>query len=70
MLRTLDGLAGRARIVDLSLGEMLIWVEALKMAPAVAETRAEVSRWGTYQYCKAQGLPMRSFEEAMTGVPS
>ncbi len=70
MLRTLDGLAGRAKIVDLSLGEMLIWVEALNMAATLADTRAEVTRWGTYQFCKAQGLPMRSFKEAMTGVPS
>ena len=27
-------------------------------------------RWGTYQFCKAHGLPMRSFKDAMVAVPN
>lgn len=70
LVRTLAEMRGRAGFLDIQSGQLIGHIEKLGMVPAAASTRLEVRRWGTYKFCRAQRLPMRSFAEAMTAVPN
>ena len=56
--------------VDVLHGQIIDYLQQLKMVPAADEAIAVTERYGTYKYCKAQKLPMRSFEDAMKAVPN
>lgn len=68
LLRTLDQMRGRFAFIDLQSGQLIDHIEKLGMVPPMAAARAEVERFGTFKFCRAQGLPMRSFREAMKSV--
>ena len=66
----LDALRGRADFMDLQSGQLIDHIETVGMVPDAALARRDVERFGTYKFCKAQGLPMRSFTGAMRAVPN
>ena len=70
IVRTLAEMRGRAAFIDIQSGQLIEHIQKLGMVPRAAVTRAEVERFGTYRFCRAQRLPMRSFADAMTAVPN
>ena len=70
IIRDIEQLSGRLRYLDLLYGLAIDHVQKVGMVPSAGEARAMTERYGTYQYCKSQGLPMRSFERAMQAVPN
>ena len=70
LLERLDALRGRADFMDLQSGQLIDHIEKVGMVPDAALARRDVERFGTYKFCKAQGLPMRSFTGAMRAVPN
>jgi hypothetical protein len=70
ILQTLAELRGRVEFVDVLSGQIIDHVQRLKMVPAQSFAQHEVERYGTYQFCKAHGLPMRSLKDAMQAVPN
>jgi hypothetical protein len=68
--RRLDSLRGRVEFMDLVAGQLIDHVQRVRMVPSPAETRRQVERFGTDQFCRAQGLPLHSFARAMTAVPN
>ena len=69
LLERLDALRGRADFMDLQSGQMIDSIQKVGMVPDVARAKRDVERFGTYKFCMAQGLPMRSFTDAMRAVP-
>ncbi|MCY7271290.1 MAG: hypothetical protein LH485_04450 [Sphingomonas bacterium] len=70
LLERLDALRGRADFMDLQSGQIIGHIQKVGMVPDVARAKRDVERFGTYKFCKAQGLPMRSFTDAMRAVPN
>jgi hypothetical protein len=70
LLQTLDELGGRVEFMDLLSGQLIDHIVRLDMVPPANAARKEVERFGTYKYCRQQGLPLRSFAAAMTPVPN
>ena len=68
ILTTLDELRGRAEFVDIESGQMIDHVTRMGMIPSAQRVRADVERYGTYQFCKKHGLPMRPYAAAMRPV--
>lgn len=68
ILQKLTDLRSRTEFDSLLNGQLIDRVVRLRLVPDAAETRRQVERYGTFQHCKAQGLPMRSFAEAMKPV--
>jgi hypothetical protein len=40
------------------------------MVPPAEDARKVTERFGTYKFCKAERLPMRSIKNAMQAVPN
>lgn len=70
ILQTLAELRGRVEFMDILSGQLIDHIHRLKMVPDREHAQREVERYGTYQFCKKQGLPMRSYATAMTPVPN
>ena len=70
LTREIELLSARLSHLDLLNGQLLDSVEHLEMVPSKKDTRAVTLKYGTYGFCKAQDLPMRSFEEAMQSIPN
>ena len=70
IVKEIEQLRGRMEYMDLINGQVIDDVQQVKMLPPAQEARAVTQRYGTYQFCKARGLPMRSFKEAMQAVPN
>lgn len=70
LLNQLDNLRGRVDFMDLQAGQLIDHIQEVGMMPEAAGARRDVERFGTFKFCKAQGLPMRSFAEAMKAVPN
>lgn len=70
LLSQIERLSGRLQWLDIQNGQVIDYIEHIGMVPAPAAARALTMRYGTYQFCKAQGLPMRSFRDAMQAVPN
>ena len=64
LLQTLDELRGRTGFMALQSGQMIEHIVRVGMVPPPAETHDSVTRFGTYQFCRAQGLPTRPLAEA------
>jgi hypothetical protein len=64
----LTRLKGRLQWLDTSNGQLLDYIEHVGMVPPAEQVRAVTLRYGTFRFCKAQDLPMRSFEEAMQSI--
>lgn len=70
IVKEIEQLSGRLDSLDLYYGQEIENIQKVKMLPPAEEAQAVTERYGTYQFCKAQGLPMRSFKEAMEAVPN
>jgi len=70
LLSQIERLNGRLQWVDIQNGQVIDYIDHIGMLPAPAAARALTMRYGTYQFCKAHRLPMRSFKEAMKAVPN
>ncbi len=70
LLRTLDRVRGRIEFMDILSGQLIDHITKVGMLPSAMEARRVVERFGTYRFCKAQGLPLRSSIEAMKAVPN
>ncbi len=70
LVQSLEELRGRVEFMDLQSGQLIDHIQKVGMIPDRANARREVERFGTYRFCKAQRLPMRSFDEAMRAVPN
>jgi hypothetical protein len=68
IIQRLDELSGRLQFGDIQNGQVIDYVARIGMVPPANAARAVVQRYGTYKFCKAHGLPMRSFEDAMQAV--
>lgn len=62
----------RARMenMDFLNGQLIDYIQSAGALPLAKDAIAVVQRYGTYRFCKAYGLPMRSFKEAMQAVPN
>src|SRR4029453_16985547 len=65
IIKDIEQLRGRLEYLDLINGQMIDYVQRVKMLPSAEEARAVTRRYGTYQFCKKHGLPMRSYNDAM-----
>jgi hypothetical protein len=70
IITDIERLSGRLKDLDVLNGQMIGYLQMARMLPPSGEARSVTERFGTYRFCKARGLPMRSFEEAMEAVPS
>ncbi len=70
ILERLDEMRGRAEFMGLLSGQMIEHVAKVGMVPPPNVARDAVGKYGTYQFCRAQGLPMRSLDQASAPVPN
>ncbi len=70
LLKSINELRGRAEFMDRRAGNLVDHITKLGMVPPPEEAEQLVKRYGTYKYCAAQKLPMRTLAEAMTPVPN
>jgi hypothetical protein len=70
IIHELQNARGRSEYRDTIAGQLIAHMEKVHMVPAIGEARALTERFGTYRYCKAHGLPMRTFEQAMQSIPN
>lgn len=70
VIKEIEQLSGRLQYLDLFNGQMIDLLQKAGMLPPEREARLVTERFGTYKFCKANGLPMRSFKEAMEAVPN
>lgn len=68
ILQKLTDLRSRSEFDTLLNGQLIDRVVRLGLVPDAAETRRQVERFGTFQHCRALGLPMRPLTEAMKPV--
>lgn len=61
---------GRTEYRDTIAGQLINHMQKLEMVPPIGDAQALTERYGTYRYCKAQGLPMRTFEQAKQSIPN
>ena len=70
IIRQLEDIRGRAEFRDTISGQLFDHMQKVRMVPPIGEARALTERYGTYRYCKAHHLPMRTFEQAMQSIPN
>ena len=70
LLKTLSELRGRTEFMDLLSGQIIDHIVKEGMVPEPSVTRDRLSRYGTYRFCRAHGLPTRSFDDAKVPVPN
>lgn len=70
LLQRIEQLRGRAQFMDRRVGNLLDHIHRVGMVPPPQAAETLVRRYGTYKFCAAQGLPMRTLDEAMTPVPN
>ncbi len=68
IVERIEQLSGRMQYLDLMNGQMIDYIQQVGMVPPAAEARRVTERFGTYKFCKAQRLPMRSIKDAMLAV--
>lgn len=68
LLSELETLSGRAEFLDALFSGMIGHVRKAGIISPADEARALTERQGTYRFCKAQGLPVRSFKQAAQGA--
>ena len=69
-LREIEQLNGRLQYLDGLNGQIIDYIQHVRMVPPSRDARAVTERYGTYKFCKAHGLPMRPFKEAMQAIPN
>jgi hypothetical protein len=62
----------RARMenMDYVNGQLIADIQSAGALPSANDAIAVVQRYGTYQFCTTQRLPMRPFKDAMVAVPN
>src|SRR5688572_8475743 len=70
IVKEIEQLSGRLDTLDLYYGQEIENIQNVGMLPPAEEAQALTERYGTYQFCKARSLPMRSFKDAMQAVPN
>ena len=70
IVKEIEQLRGHLEYLDLLNGQVIDYVERVGMLPNPKDARAVTERYGTYRFCKAHRLPMRSFKDAMQAVPN
>lgn len=70
LLQRIAQLRGRAEFMDRRAGNLLDHIHRLGMVPPPQEAETLVKRYGTYKFCAAERLPMRTLAAAMTPVPN
>lgn len=70
IIKDLERLRGRFEYLDLLNGQLIENIQKAGMLPPPGPAIAATQRYGTYQFCKAHGLPLRPFKEAMQAVPN
>ena len=70
IIKEIEQMRSRLEYLDLINGQLIESVQQVKMLPSAQEARAVTQRYGTYQFCKANGFPMRSTKDAMQAVPN
>lgn len=70
MVRELQDDRGRIEYRDTIAGQLIDHMEKVHMLLSIGDAQALTKRYGTYRYCKAHGLPMRTFEQAMQPIPN
>lgn len=66
----MEQLSGRFQYLDLLNGQLIEYIQHIGMVPPAEDARRVTERYGTYKFCKAQRLPMRSIKDAMQAVPN
>ena len=66
----IEQLSGRLENLDVLHGQLIDYLQQLKMVPRADEALEVTQRYGTYKFCESQNLPMRSLKEAMQPVPN
>jgi hypothetical protein len=70
IIKDMEGLRGRLRFLDILNGQVIDYIQHIGMVPPAGQAITVTQRYGTYKFCKAHGLPMRSFKDAMVAVPN
>jgi hypothetical protein len=70
LLQTLDELRGRVEFMGLLSGQMIDHIAKVGMTPQPSIAREALSKYATYKFCRAQGLPTRPIDEAMRALPN
>jgi len=70
IMKEIEQERARMEYVDYLNGQVIDYIQSLGMLPPAKDAIKTTERWGTYQFCKAHGLPMRSFKDAMVAVPN
>ena len=70
IVREIELLSGRLQHLDLMNGQVIDYIQQIGMVPPIADARKLTERFGTYKFCKAQLLPLRSIRDAMQAVPN
>jgi hypothetical protein len=70
IIEKIEKLNARLQWLDTMNGQVIDYIRQIGMIPGPEQARAVTQRYGTYRFCGAQRLPMRSFREAMRAVPN
>jgi len=70
VIKEIEQMSARLEHLDVLNGQVIDYLQKASMLPPAGEARSVTERYGTYQFCKAHALPMRSFKEAMQAVPN
>jgi hypothetical protein len=70
IIHQLQDIRGRTEFRDNISGQLMDHMQRLHMVPSIASARELTERYGTYRFCNAHHLPMRSFEQAMQPIPN
>ena len=70
IIKEIEAERARMEYVDYLSGQVIDYVQSAGALPPAADALTVTERYGTYQFCKSHGLPMRSFKDAMVAVPN
>jgi hypothetical protein len=70
IVEMLEQMRGRTEFMGLLSGQMIDHIAKAGMTPQPRVVREALSRYPTYRFCRAEGLPTRSVEEAMKALPN
>jgi hypothetical protein len=70
IVREIELVSGRFQYLDLMNGQVIDYIQHIGMVPLAEDARKVTERFGTYKFCRAQRLPVRSLKDAMQAVPN
>ena len=69
VIEKLEELGGQFEYLDSNFGQLLYDIQNAGMLPAPKDAQTMTEKFGTFQFCKAHALPMRSLTEAAKPLP-